>query len=76
MRGFSIEMLMPRAPIMVDSLFHYKPCGNHDSTISVTLKQKNAKITQKIKTRAQRTIFFKLKRNVKINDKSAKRIWG
>ena len=45
-----------------------------DSIISVTLKQKNAKITQKIKTREQRTIFFKLKRNVKINDKSAKRI--
>ncbi len=47
-----------------------------DSIISVTLKQKNAKITQKMKTREQRTIFFKLKRNVKINDKSAKRIWG
>ncbi len=46
----------------------------YDSIISVTLKQKNAKITQKIKTREQRTIFFKLKRNVKINDKSAKRI--
>ena len=45
-----------------------------DSIISVTLKQKNAKITQKMKTREQRTIFFKLKRNVKINDKSAKRI--
>ncbi len=47
-----------------------------DSIISVTLIQKNAKITQKMKTREQRTIFFKLKRNVKINDKSAKRIWG
>ncbi len=46
----------------------------YDSIISVTLKQKNAKITQKIKTREQRTIFFKLKRNVKINDESAKRI--
>jgi len=46
----------------------------YDSIISVTLKQKIAKITQKIKIREQRTIFFKLKRNVKINDKSAKRI--
>jgi len=36
------------------------------------LEQKIAKRALKIKTREQRTIFFKLKRNVKINDESAK----
>ena len=45
-----------------------------DSIFLVTLKQKNCKDNAKNKTREQRTIFFKLKRNVKINDESAKRI--
>ncbi len=36
--------------------------------------KKCAKMALKMKTREQRTIFFKLKRNVKVNDESAKRI--
>ena len=47
---------------------------NHDSTISTALKQKRCKDDEKNKTREKRTIFFKLKRNVKINNVSAKRI--
>ena len=45
-----------------------------NSVISLHKNRKIAKITQKMKTREHRTIFFKLKRNVKINDESAKRI--
>jgi hypothetical protein len=41
---------------------------------SGTWNKKCAKMALKIKTSEQRTIFFKLKRNVKINDESVKRI--
>jgi len=47
---------------------------NYDSTISIALKQKRCKDDEKNKTREKRTIFFKLKRNVKINNEAAKRV--
>jgi len=37
-------------------------------------KQKYAKLPSKMKTRRYRTIFFKLKRNLKVNNEAAKRI--
>ncbi len=38
------------------------------------IETENCEDNAKNKNREQRTIFFKLKRNVKINDESAKRI--
>ena len=43
-------------------------------SISVNKKQKYAKSPLKMKTGKHRTIFFKLKRNLKLNNESAKRI--
>ena len=45
-----------------------------DSIFFSYIGTKNCKDNAKNKTREQRTIFFKLKRNVKINNEAAKRV--
>jgi hypothetical protein len=47
---------------------------NGELIFLVTFNQKYAKMPLKMETREHHTIFFKLKRNVKVNNESAKRI--
>jgi hypothetical protein len=47
---------------------------NGEFIFLATFNQKYARMPLKMETREHRIIFFKLKRNVKVNNESAKRI--
>jgi hypothetical protein len=53
---------------------HYKPYGEPLRFVGVMFKAaKHVKMLNTPKTSRNRTIFFKMKRNLKLNDESAKR---
>ena len=54
-------------------LFHYKSYGKFDICIFYLEDAKMCKYSLKAESGRERIIFFKLKRNVKITNESAKR---